>query len=33
MGVWGSKYMDRRELLKMIAVLTGGAVVGAEVFL
>jgi len=25
--------MDRRELLKMIAVLTGGAVVGAEVFL
>ena len=25
--------MDRRELLKMIAVLTGGAVVGAEAFL
>jgi hypothetical protein len=25
--------MDRRELLKMIAVLTGGAVVGGEVFL
>ncbi|HEY2721023.1 MAG TPA: gluconate 2-dehydrogenase subunit 3 family protein [Chitinophagaceae bacterium] len=25
--------MDRRELLKMIAVLTGGTVVGAEVFL
>jgi hypothetical protein len=25
--------MDRRELLKMIAVLTGGAVVGSEVFL
>ena len=25
--------MDRRELLKMIAVLTGGAVVGADVFL
>jgi hypothetical protein len=25
--------MDRRELLKMIAVLTGGAVAGAEVFL
>ena len=27
------KYMDRRELLKMIALLTGGAVVGAEAFL
>ena len=25
--------MDRRELLKMIAVLTGGAVIGGEVFL
>src|SRR4030095_14584106 len=28
-----NKEMDRRELLKMIAVLTGGAVVGAEAFL
>jgi len=28
-----NKTMDRRELLKMIAVLTGGAVVGAEAFL
>ena len=28
-----NKDMDRRELLKMIAVLTGGAVVGAEAFL
>lgn len=28
-----TKTMDRRELLKMIAVLTGGAVVGAEAFL
>ncbi len=25
--------MDRRELLKMIAVLTGGVVIGGEVFL
>jgi len=27
------KTMDRRELLKMIAVLTGGVVVGGEAFL
>ena len=25
--------MDRRELLKMIALVTGGAVIGGEVFL
>lgn len=29
----GVLFMDRRELLKMIAVLTGGAVIGGEVFL
>ena len=30
---WGGLFMDRRELLKMIAVVTGGAFIGGELLL